>query len=171
MNLTLYLNRLVSSSRYGLSAEMGSSIPFRAKFRSLQSLQTRPTRREARGSAAAQQRSSTAAQQPPSAPALPPGGAVRPSSAQRSAAPPGADNATSAALRERRFSGVGDGAAHFSQARADIAAVKSSWQRAVTEPMNPSGCRADAARTARVNADNHQQAEGPNARGATAQLS
>lgn len=163
MNLTLYLNRLVSSSRYGLSAEMGSSVPFRAKFRSLQSLQTRPTRREARGSAAAQQ--------PPSAPALPPGGAVRPSSAQRSAAPPGADNATSAALRERRFSGVGDGAAHFSQARADIAAVKSSWQRAVTEPMNPSGCRADAARTARVSADNHQQAEGPNARGATAQLS
>lgn len=61
MNLTLYLNRLVSSSRYGLSAEMGSSVPFRAKFRSLQSLQTRPTRREARGSAAAQQRSSTAA--------------------------------------------------------------------------------------------------------------
>lgn len=68
-------------------------------------------------------------------------------------------------------SAVGDGAAHFSQARADIAAVKSSCQRAVIEPMNLSGCRADAARTARVSADNHQQAEGPNARGATAQLS
>lgn len=68
-------------------------------------------------------------------------------------------------------SAVGDGAAHFSQARADIAAVKSSCQRAVIEPMNPSGCRADAARTARVSADNHQQAEGPNARGAAAQRS
>lgn len=159
MNLTLYLNRLVSSSD-------GKLRPLQSKVQ-IAAVLTDPFHSQR----SAGQRSSTAAQQPPSAPALPPGGAVRPSSAQRSAAPPGADNATSAALRERRFSGVGDGAAHFSQARADIAAVKSGGQRAVIEPMNPSGCRADAARTARVSADNHQQAEGPNARGAAAQRS